>query len=414
MLSNKVEPARLVAKPSTNYRFWNESEQATLQLYLARFNQLATHYNSKPWLTRKAFFDNWENAASAYRYVTGHLRSVYEPMVEDGHLKHAVRNGWVIRAYDEAQTVLDLDKPPLPVTETTPVFIDGLFDASTHSRRWLLKLSELERMRKGCSLEPDDRQAVERFAFCALKSAGAALEWHISIVLNAVVYMRRFWLTQWANPRAKPNNPRVLVAACLFVSAKLEGANEKLAKTQRQATGLLLERITNALRNVNDVWCVTSSTVLEFEVELLTALNFELIVHHVHVPLKRVIGTTTTQVAQLAWSLVTDLYASDLIFLHTPGDLAYACLVVASTHFNTAVVVAATNAKAAVQDVIEWTSSRKTHGRDMGPAESPTGNIDVKQQYYTIGHATACLLQLAHGSSQQQQQQLPPKRKRLL
>jgi hypothetical protein len=397
--------ARMFAKPSSNYKFWDAAEEDVLEAYLNRFHQLAATKVANG-ENRKVFLENWENATSAARYAAGRLRSQNEPMVEDGRLKLAMLEGRVVRSYDDAPAVLALGSKPIPVPSV--VVAVSRFASSTHARKWIFGGSELERMRAGCPLATGDRHAVERFTFDTMKTVGAALEWHITTVLDAVTYARRFWLRKWACPRLRllPHNPRILVAACLLIAAKVEGANTKVGKTRKEDVALLLGRIIKAMRDIDDIWVVQEKAVLGFDVELLLALRFELVVHHPHTSLKRVMGAMATSVAQTAWSLVTELYSSDLVFLHAPSDLAHAALVVAASHHHAAAVAfVATNettGQAAVSAVVSWVANERMSRRHTAgekPEESPSscnGDMKVQQQHR---HAIACLLQLAHGSS---------------
>lgn len=392
--------SRLLAKPSSNYKFWDAAEEDVLEAYLNRFHQLAATKMAGE--NRKVFLENWENAASAARYAAGRLRSQNEPMVEGGRLKLAMLEGRVVRSYDDTPAVLALGNKPAP----SVVFTVSHFASSTHARKWIFDRAELERMRAGCPLGSSDRKAVECFVFDTMKTVGAALDWHITIVLNAVTYARRFWLRKWGCPRERllPHNPRILVAACLLIAAKVEGANEKKGKTRKEDVALLLGRIIKAMRDIDDIWVVKENAVLGFEIELLVALRFELVVHHQHTSLKRVMGAMATSVAQTAWSLATELYSCDHIFLHAPNDLAHAALVVAASHHHAAAaaVSVATNetaGQAAVSAVVAWVTNERMarrHTATEKPEESPSGcDGDTKGHR----HAVACLLQLAHGSS---------------
>lgn len=398
--------ARLVSRPSSNYKFWDAAEEDVLDSHLNRFHQLAATKVANG-ENRKVFLENWENATSAARYAAGRLRSQNEPMIEDGRLKLAMLEGRVVRSYEEAPVVLALENKPFPVHSV--VLTVSRFAYSTHALKWIFDGSEIERMRAGCPLGTGDRRAVERFAFDTMKTVGAALDWHITVVLNAVTYARRFWLRKWACPRARllPHNPRILVAACLLIAAKVEGANEKKGRTRKEDVSLLLGRIVKAMRDVDDIWVVQQNAVLGFEIELLLALRFELVVHHPHTSLKRVMGSMTTSVAQTAWSLATELYSCDLVFLHAPADMAHAALVVAASHHHApaAVSVATSEAagQAAVSAVVSWVTGERMARRHTA-AEKPeetspsscNGDMKGQQQYR---HAVACLLQLAHGSS---------------
>jgi hypothetical protein len=320
--------------------------------------------------------------------------------------------GRSVRSYDDAPAVLALENRPIS-SAAHPVLTAPHFASSTHARRWIFAGAELERMRAGCPLEASNRRAVECFAFETMKAVGAALEWHISIVLNAVAYARRFWLRRWACPRARllPHNPRNLIAACLLVAAKVEGANEKKGRTRKEDVKLLLGRIIKALRDVDDIWVARENEVLKFETELLTTLRFELTVYHPHESLKSVMGALARSVAQTAWSLATELSSSDLIFLHAPSDLAHAALVAACAHHSSPVAVSLETSEAAghaaFSAVVSWANGERIprpRAAVEKPEESPgsgSGNSgdNAKQQQH-VKHAIACLLQLAHGSSE--------------
>lgn len=89
--------ARLLAKPETNYRFWDEAEVTELHDYLTRFyqeDQLVGSYAD--------FRQNWANAAAAFKYSQTDLkRRFYVDPEEELELgfKGAIRVGVAVEAF---------------------------------------------------------------------------------------------------------------------------------------------------------------------------------------------------------------------------------------------------------------------------------------------------------------------------
>jgi hypothetical protein len=82
---------------------------------------------------------------------------------------------------------------------------------------------------------------------------------------------------------------------------------------------------------VDSFWSIDEDSVVEFELQLLAALDFELAVFHVHDDLKaeaRALGAHV-RVTELAWAIATELYTTDTVLAHAPRPLARAALAVA-------------------------------------------------------------------------------------
>lgn len=471
--------ARLIAAPESNYAFWDAAEAGLLERYISRCNQLALRFR---WPS--PFHENWENVTKALEYVTGHLRAMFEPVDDDTapgrlfDLKRAMLQSRVVRAYYSA--------PPLtpgprcfaprrladaPAANTDVVLeMHSRFVASTQARNWILAPENMRLLHEGCPLDEEQRGTVDRFVLESLKTAGAALDWQLTVVLGAITYARRFWARKWTcqRSRQRPHCPRVLLVTCMLISAKFEGATvprqrraagrktgpdvacttapAALATAAASTTAALAPRksrlhdavvrvkalaavrphkaaapssrccdeeltdgIIEALRCANGIWYTTREQVLAFEVELLSVLAFELRVHHVHTYIKTAFHSVHVRVSELAWSIATELYASDLVFIHAPTDLAYAVLLAAHVHFNlpptqAALVYSTPSAgDAAIAAVTRWIGEREKRRlaaveNHQGPAESPS-SVPKQQRPSESARALACVLQLASGSS---------------
>lgn len=459
--------SRMTARPVTNHVFWNNAEIPVLEGYLVRFHQLALRFR-RPSHTRpgasadqshnECFHENWANAAKALRYAIEHLRSMFEPMDADTEalagLKRAMLESRVIRAYYSAPAIV-LEGRWFAGRRATssaarPLLMHERFQSSTHARRWIMDSAhELHELREGCPLEDEHLGIVDRFTLETLKTAGLGLDWQLSVMLNAMSYVRRFWLRKWTSPRArrKPHCPRAILAAAVLVAAKLDGISVRRAgragetteqKDQRrkaeraeraQQRSFLRSAIScamaprkppreetdddeeiavhviDALRRANGIWYTTTEAVVAAELELLGVINFDLCVHHVHSYIKSVSSVLHVRVAELAWALATELYASDLIFLHRPADLAHAVLLAAHVHLETAmhqdaaVCSSADAGERAALAVARWLGEREARriaasdGHE-GPQESPS---TVPKQPSESKRALACIMQLGSG-----------------
>lgn len=383
-------------------------------------------------------------------------------------LKRAMLESRVIRAYHCAPEVVLEGRwfaGRRSASAARPVLMHERFDGSTHARRWIMNSThELREQRDGCPLDEEHLGIVDRFTLETLKTAGLGLDWQLSVMMSAMSYVRRFWLRKWTCPRArrKPHCPRAILAAAVLIAAKLDGISVRRARSSSsfvapQAGGLsgragetaeqgeqrrkaegaeraqhrsflrsaiscamaprkpprgeedddeeLAVHVIEALRKANGIWYTTTEAVVAAELELLGVINFDLCVHHVHAYVKSVSGALHVRVAELAWALATELYASDLIFLHRPADLAHAVLLAAHAHLETAMhqdAVVCSSAEAGERSalaVARWLGEREARRLaasdwNEGPQESPSA---VRKQPSESKRALACVMQLGSG-----------------
>jgi len=446
--------ARMMAMPSSNHAVWEAAEADELEAFLVRFYQIARDFKAPvPGEQRPWFQTNWEDAACALRYLSGHMRARFEPVDEPPldagaprrpfDLKRAILNGRVVRAYDNAPPI-ELEgrwfAPRHAAQSEDPAVRSSLaaFARSTHARHWVLAPGEARSRREHCPLDEEKMCALERFVLQTVKAAALILDWQLPMVLDALTYARRFWLRKWASERSRahPHCPRALVATCMFVAAKIEGAatpRPKRAAEARKETRprpsvprrapprpsksdeSVLDRIIEALRQADGIWYTTSEAVCAFEVELLTGLDFELCAHHVHAFIRLAFGALHVRVAELAWQLATEMYASDLVFEHAPADLAYAALLAAHAHHHVplcpqAVLCSSPEAgDRAAAAVARWLTEREARRMEaceghLGPAESPSTVVRKKPTEAAV--ALSCIQLLAAGANASKRQKV--------
>jgi hypothetical protein len=161
--------------------------------------------------------------------------------------------------------------------------------------------------------DEERREGVERYVLGVLKKAGRALDLQLRVVLIAMTYIKRFWLK-----RRGQAEPRALVASSLFLAAKIEHS-------------VSLRKLCSAMSRANAFWSIDEDSVIEFELQLLGALEFELCVFLVHDQLiieARELGAHV-RVIELAWAIATELYTTDTVLAHAPRPVARAALAVA-------------------------------------------------------------------------------------
>lgn len=147
------------------------------------------------------------------------------------------------------------------------------------------------------------------------------------IISTAVVYFKRFYLKR----TFRAANPYLVALTAIFLACKVEESTARLRD--------LLKHMQSALRKREQLaWVqkITCETVLECELHLLEAMNFDMIVFHPYRQLQLYLmdagGGLEEECLQTAWSIVNDSYRLDLCLYYPPYMIALAATQMACTY----------------------------------------------------------------------------------
>eukprot|EP00899_Mesostigma_viride_P019080 jgi/Mesvir1/27173/Mv20833-RA.1 len=140
------------------------------------------------------------------------------------------------------------------------------------------------------------------------------------VVATAITYFRRFYLRH----AFVDYDPRLVAPACLYLAAKSE-------ESVLQAI-LLCHQIQKKLYPMDTSYHFKVDQLLEMERHLLEGLNFDLVLFHPYRPLILFLSDAGLKdLTQEAWSLVNDMFRTDLVLCYPPYLLAVAAVLMVAT-----------------------------------------------------------------------------------
>ncbi|GAQ90210.1 Cyclin family protein [Klebsormidium nitens] len=136
------------------------------------------------------------------------------------------------------------------------------------------------------------------------------------VVATAVCYMRRMYVSK----SLCEYDPRLVAPACLYLASKAE---ESVAQAK------LLVFYAKKLKPgpENGAYQLEVKDLLDMELRVLEALDFRLVVYHPYrAAVQYLNDAKLTDVMQTTWSLLNDVYRTDLPLLHPPHVVALGCI----------------------------------------------------------------------------------------
>ena len=167
-----------------------------------------------------------------------------------------------------------------------------------------------------------------------LQTVGKSLKCRQRVVATSYVYFKRLYLVRGF----QEVDPLLAVAATLWLATKTEEFSQPVA--------LVLEKLVECTRRSSSSSHATERTraqrirpqdVVECELVVLAALDFELVVHHPYRDLVKYVHDLDlergeSEVMQTAWSVVNDSFYTQLCLHVPPFAIALAALFIACTH----------------------------------------------------------------------------------
>ncbi|KAH7299362.1 hypothetical protein KP509_24G007600 [Ceratopteris richardii] len=139
------------------------------------------------------------------------------------------------------------------------------------------------------------------------------------VVATAIAYFRRVYTRK----SFVEYDPCLVAPTCLYLASKAE---------ESTVQAKLLIYYMKRTRAVPQEKCTYEvPDILHMEMKLLEALDFYLIIYHPYRSLLLLLQDAgITEMTKITWSLVNDLYRTDLILMYPPFMIALACIFVAS------------------------------------------------------------------------------------
>ncbi|MCO5553439.1 hypothetical protein L7F22_006960 [Adiantum nelumboides] len=137
---------------------------------------------------------------------------------------------------------------------------------------------------------------------------------------HCVNYLRQVWLFVCRKSFSE-YDPRLVAPTCLYLASKAEES------TVQAKLLIIYMKKTRAFPQCS----YEVPDILHMEMRLLEALEFYLIIYHPYRSLIQLLQDAgITEMTKVTWSLVNDLYKTDLILMYPPFMIALACIFVAS------------------------------------------------------------------------------------
>ncbi|CAI5738642.1 unnamed protein product [Hyaloperonospora brassicae] len=216
---------------------------------------------------------------------------------------------------------------------------------STHYLYWMKDVSKAD-LRKRNPLDrkhltDDEIDSIHLANISLLEEIGPRLRVRQIIIYTAIVFYRRFYLTQsFVN-----FDPHLVVGTVFFLASKVEESQLSLTTV----TSVLHHYTTNGVDEDESMYTFQDKDILECEFYVIEALQFDLILHHPFPSLLQLLDEFDIheECLQLAWQLIQYSYRTDIIILYPPFMVAYAAAYIAcrDAGYDAAQVFATVNIK---------------------------------------------------------------------
>lgn len=168
-------------------------------------------------------------------------------------------------------------------------------------------------------MSPEDAKIIKIHMSEYIQSLAQHVKVRQRVVATAIAYFRRVYTRK----SFVEYDPRLVAPTCLYLASKAEESTVQ-AK-------LLIFYMKKARTFPQEKCSYEVPDILHMEMRLLEALDFYLIIYHPYRSLIQLLQDAgITEMTKVTWSLVNDLYKTDLILMYPPFMIALACIFVAS------------------------------------------------------------------------------------
>lgn len=209
-------------------------------------------------------------------------------------------------------------------------------------------------------MTPEDAKIIKIHMSLYIQSLAQQVKVRQRVVATAIAYFRRVYTRK----SFFEYDPRLVAPTCLYLASKAEESTVQ-AK-------LIIFHMKRTRVFPDEKCCFEVLDILHMEMRLLEALDFYLIIYHPYRPLIQLLQDAGfTDMTKVTWSLVNDLYRTDLILMHPPFMIALACIYIASVFQD--------------RDTLAWFEELRV---DMNVIKSITMEIfDFYENYSTLSDA---------------------------
>ncbi|KAI5060074.1 hypothetical protein GOP47_0024494 [Adiantum capillus-veneris] len=163
-------------------------------------------------------------------------------------------------------------------------------------------------------ISPEDAKIIKIHMSEYIQSLAHQVKVRQRVVATAIAYFRRVYTRK----SFVEYDPRLVAPTCLYLASKAEEST-----VQAKLLIFYMKKTKKCSYEVPDI--------LHMEMRLLEALDFYLIIYHPYRSLIQLLQDAgITEMTKITWSLVNDLYKTDLILMYPPFMIALACIFVAS------------------------------------------------------------------------------------
>eukprot|EP00301_Raphidiophrys_heterophryoidea_P010091 c15135_g1_i1.p1 GENE.c15135_g1_i1~~c15135_g1_i1.p1 ORF type:complete len:259 (-),score=65.08 c15135_g1_i1:121-897(-) len=169
-------------------------------------------------------------------------------------------------------------------------------------------------------LEFDEYSLLKGFFAQMIQTLVKFLRLKQRVAATATIYFRRFYFVLGFDQSVP--DPFLIAVTCIYVASKVEECGVQASAVVREAKRYDRDNFRQT----------TERAVLEEEFELLSSLNFDLIVHHPYRSLVKYHedAKAPSETLQIAWAIVNDSYKSDASLVFAPHHIALAALYMAT------------------------------------------------------------------------------------
>eukprot|EP00727_Mastigamoeba_balamuthi_P001911 m51a1_g11717 hypothetical protein (271) ;mRNA; f:85954-87181 len=194
---------------------------------------------------------------------------------------------------------------------------------------------------KGVAREPDRVLSEEQirvlnvfFAQNIIRPLGKALSLRHRVVATAILYFKRYYLKMGMSGNGREGDPFKIAPACLYLATKSEECNTLVKKIHTATDNLMKE-----LGKPFFPYQFKLEDLMEAEYEVLSALDFRLMVFHGYRTLKKLQENGEADLAdsdtrQAVWSAMNDMYLTDAPLMYPPHVVALGAILVGAQYFR--------------------------------------------------------------------------------
>lgn len=170
-------------------------------------------------------------------------------------------------------------------------------------------------------MTPEDVKIIKIHMSEYIQNLAQLIKVRQRVVATAIAYFRRVYTRK----SFVEYDPRLVAPTCLYLASKAEEST-----VQAKALIIYMKK-TRTLAFPQEKCSYEVTDILHMEMRLLEALDFYLIIYHPYRSLIQLLQDAgITEMTRITWSLVNDLYRTDLILMYPPFMIALACIFVAS------------------------------------------------------------------------------------